>query len=77
MTDDFLTVDEVATTQKVNPQTVRNWIDRGALPAYRIGRRVRISRADFDEFVARGSTSVTAVPASNIWDGQISEPQVP
>jgi excisionase family DNA binding protein len=77
MTDDFLTVDEVAARLKVNSQTVRNWIDRGALPAYRIGRRVRISRADFDEFVARGSTSGTVVPASNIWDGEIPEPQVP
>jgi excisionase family DNA binding protein len=53
MTDEFLTVDEVAARLKVNPQTVRNWIDRRALPAYRIGRRVRISRADFDDCRSR------------------------
>ena len=29
---------------KLNPQTVRNWIGRGTLPAYRVGRRVRIRR---------------------------------
>ena len=31
--DEFLTVDEVAARLKVNPQTVRNWIDRGQLDA--------------------------------------------
>ena len=46
--DEFMTVAEVAAILKLNQQTVRNWIDKGSLPAVRIGRRVRIKRSDFD-----------------------------
>jgi excisionase family DNA binding protein len=39
----YLTVGEVAELLRLNQQTVRNWIDRGELPAVRVGeRRVRI-----------------------------------
>src|SRR5436305_10767769 len=54
MTDEFLTVGDVAETLKLNQQTVRNWIDRGELPAIRVGRRVRIRRSDFERLVERG-----------------------
>jgi excisionase family DNA binding protein len=55
MPDEFLTVDEVAHLLKLNPQTVRNMIDRGELPAVRVGaRRVRIERSDLDAFLAEG-----------------------
>jgi excisionase family DNA binding protein len=51
----FLTVDEIAKALKLNPQTVRNWIDRGELPAVRVGsRRVRVRKADFDAFIEKG-----------------------
>ena len=51
--EEFLTVAEVADRLKMNQQTIRNWIDRGELPAIRLGgRRVRIRQADLDEFVA-------------------------
>jgi excisionase family DNA binding protein len=30
---------------------VRNWIAAGTFPAVRIGRRVRVGRADFDRFL--------------------------
>lgn len=54
----YLTVDEVAELLKINPQTVRNWIDRGELPAVRVGqRRVRICQSDLDEFLAAGATA--------------------
>src|ERR1700689_1090327 len=47
----YLTVAEVAETLKLNQQTVRNWIDQGALPALRVGRRVRIKRSDFERIL--------------------------
>src|SRR5436309_1341086 len=40
--EDVVTVAEIAEILKLNPQTVRNWIDQGSLPAIRIGRRVRV-----------------------------------
>lgn len=52
--DEFLTVAEVADLLKLNPQTVRNWIEQGRLPAVRVGRRVRITRLDLDEVIEHG-----------------------
>ena len=54
----FLTVAEIAELLRVNPQTVRNWIDRGELQAVRVGaRRVRVRQSDLDRFLAAGATS--------------------
>ena len=38
MPDDVLTAAEVAEKLRLNQQTVRNWIDRGELPAYALAR---------------------------------------
>jgi excisionase family DNA binding protein len=55
--NEFLTVDDVAELLRMNPQTIRNWIDRNELPAVRVGsRRVRVRREDLDAFIAAGST---------------------
>jgi len=43
VSDEFLTGAEIL---KLNPQTIRNWIDAGKLPAVRIGCRVRVLRRD-------------------------------
>lgn len=73
---EFLTVAEVAQTLKLNQQTVRNWIDQGSLPALRIGRRVRIRRADFERLIEAGATrtdSTGAQPgpsAEDFWGGE-------
>jgi excisionase family DNA binding protein len=77
--DDLLTVDDIARILKLNPQTVRNWIDRGELPAIRIGRRVQIRRADFDATVEAGYSGAQQSPAPStpqgtIWDGVIPPP---
>lgn len=40
--EDFLTVQEIAKVLRLSPQTVRNWIARGTLPAVRIRRSLRI-----------------------------------
>jgi excisionase family DNA binding protein len=51
--DEYLTVNEIAKTLRLNGQTVRNMIDRGELRAVRVGqRRVRVLRADLDAFLA-------------------------
>ncbi|MHB8657102.1 MAG: helix-turn-helix domain-containing protein [Solirubrobacteraceae bacterium] len=83
--ESFLTVAEVAEKLKLNPQTVRNWIDQGSLPALRVGRRVRIKRSDFDRLVsegyqaagsdraggsARAGDSESGASAADFWSGQ-------
>ena len=49
----LLTVDEVAGILKVAVETVRREIGRGALPAMRIGRQLRISPADLALYTQR------------------------
>jgi excisionase family DNA binding protein len=61
---------------KLNQQTVRNWIDQGQLPAVRIGRRVRVTRSDFDRLFDEShrlgqeheSPSET-ISGQEFWDG--------
>lgn len=83
--DEYLTVAEVAGNLKLNQQTVRNWIDRGELPAVRVGRRVRIKRSDYDRYVQEGYSGAarpeprpTEPSADDFWGGGpvgVPEPQ--
>ena len=75
--ESFLTVADVAELLKLNQQTVRNWIDAGTLPAFRVGRRVRILRADLDQILARGRQGNAGTPlpdagpdAQDFWGGE-------
>jgi len=76
-TDEFLTVAEVAKLLKLNPQTVRNWIDQGTLAAVRVGRRVRVTRADLERVIQEGYSPGAAAPGDEavnagqrFWDGE-------
>jgi excisionase family DNA binding protein len=77
--DSLLTVDDIARVLKLNPQTVRNWIDHGYLGAIRIGRNVRVTRAEFDRLIEESYTGPKPVAPSNaaraFWDGELL-PQV-
>jgi excisionase family DNA binding protein len=77
LTEEFLTVAEVAELLKLNQQTVRNWIDQGSLPALRVGRRVRIRRSDLDRVLEDGSTQAGrsrhrsgGPSAADFWGGE-------
>jgi excisionase family DNA binding protein len=78
--DEFLTVAETAAVLKLNQQTVRNWIDAGTLPAIRIGRRVRIRRADFDRLIEQGYSGThtprgeSDLTGEDFWDGRHGPP---
>jgi excisionase family DNA binding protein len=83
--DEFLTVAEVAATLKLNQQTVRNWIDQGSLPAFRVGRRVRIKRSDFERILEESYSGSPAAgdpskgpSAEDFWGGEpvgVAEPE--
>jgi len=82
VSDEFLTVADVAERLKLNQQTVRNWIDRGELAAHHVGRRVRIRREDFDALLQAGYTTSrrsdpTTGAAASLWDGVVPEPVAP
>lgn len=48
--EDYLTSEQVAQALRVTPQTIRNWIKRGDIPAERYGHVFRIRRVDFEAF---------------------------
>ena len=64
--DEYLTVKEIAERLKLNPQTLRNWIDAGSLPAVRIGRRVRVRRTDLDRILAQGTSGAVEPQPSTV-----------
>jgi excisionase family DNA binding protein len=49
---ELLTVAETAQLLRVSPITVRRYISAGALPAHRVGRAIRLRRADVEDFLA-------------------------
>lgn len=46
----WLRLDAAAQQYGVSPRTVREWIKRGQLPAYRVGRLLMVRRDDLDAF---------------------------
>jgi len=70
-----MTVADVAEHLQLNQQTIRNWIDAGTLPAFRVGRRVRIRRSDLDQLLHngyQGNGDPTGEPsiAEDFWGGE-------
>ncbi|MGO9963017.1 MAG: helix-turn-helix transcriptional regulator [Acidimicrobiales bacterium] len=51
---EWLRINEAAAIAPCSPQTIRLWIKRGWLPAYRLGPRlIGIQRADLDAWLSR------------------------
>jgi excisionase family DNA binding protein len=69
MTDPpLLTVPQVAALLQVTPQTIRNWIDHGTLPAVRIGRAFRIKHQDVAALLDRASAdSASLATRRSLW----------
>jgi excisionase family DNA binding protein len=65
---EYLKVEEVAARLKVQERTVRDWILRGELQAYKIGKEWRIRRDHFD--AAMDARLVTPEPTGTggLWD---------
>ena len=55
--DRWLTLREVAGVLRLNPRTVRAYVQRGEIEARIIGRRWRFRRADLDAFFESASRS--------------------
>lgn len=48
MSTTFLTIQEAAEKLKVSERTIRRWIKQGNLPAFKIGKTVRILEKDIN-----------------------------
>jgi putative molybdopterin biosynthesis protein len=55
----LMLIEEVAEYLRISANTVRNMIDRGELPAARIGKQYRIKRVDVDRLLETGEPEQT------------------
>jgi len=56
----FITISELASNWRCSIPHVHNLINRKQLPAYRIGGRIIIDRADAQKFIDRHATAKAA-----------------
>jgi excisionase family DNA binding protein len=56
MSEQWLTIDDLAKELSVHPETVRVWIRKRELKAVAIRRTYRVRRSDYDEFIRRHET---------------------
>ena len=52
MSSEWMTTEEIANILRVKESTVREWIRQKRLKAAKIGRDYRISREDYQKFIA-------------------------
>ncbi|MFJ7953742.1 substrate-binding domain-containing protein [Lysinibacillus sp. NPDC096418] len=57
------TIEEVAQLLKVSKLTIYDLVKKGDLPVFRVGRQMRVDRADLQLYIQKGKTGVT--PASS------------
>ncbi len=47
----FYTINEVAEMLDLSPVTIARWCNSGEIPAYRLGRKWKINKAEFDAWL--------------------------
>lgn len=58
MTDDrWLSVDEIAVYLGISKETVYRWLDRGSIPAHRVGKLWKFKPLEVDAWVKSGAAS--------------------
>jgi excisionase family DNA binding protein len=65
---EFLKVEEVAALLKIKEKTVREWIGRGELEAYKIGKEWRVRRDHLDEAIEARRVGGQAASPEGLWD---------
>jgi excisionase family DNA binding protein len=62
--NDLIKIAAAAKMLAINPATLREWIRRGKLAAWRVGARWRVSRADVEAMVSRFNPADSPAPES-------------
>lgn len=65
---EYLKVEEVAASLKVQERTVRDWILRGEIEAYKIGKEWRIRRDHLEQAMEARHVSARSVQSGGLWD---------
>jgi len=49
--EEYMLLKEIATLFKVHIMTIRRWVHKGKLPAYRFGKHYRVKKSEFEKFL--------------------------
>jgi excisionase family DNA binding protein len=52
--DSWLSLDDIATYLGVSKDTVRNWIKKNNMPAYKVGHLWKFRKAEVDNWISSG-----------------------
>jgi excisionase family DNA binding protein len=53
----WLSVEEIAGHLGISKETIYRWLDRGKVPAHRVGRLWKFKASEVDEWVIRGGAA--------------------
>ncbi|MDR3607608.1 MAG: helix-turn-helix domain-containing protein [Oligoflexia bacterium] len=53
----WLSVEEIAAHLGVSKETIYRWLDRGKVPAHRVGRLWKFKATEVDQWVVRGGAT--------------------
>lgn len=54
VTDRWLSVQEIAQYLGVSKETVYRWLEKGKIPAHRVGKLWKFKTAEVDEWIVKG-----------------------
>jgi len=50
-------LDEIAQHIGVNKDTIRNWIEKGDIPAYKVGKQWKVKVSEIDDWIKSGKSA--------------------
>jgi len=53
----WLSVEEIAAHLKVSKESIYRWLDKGTIPAHRVGKQWRFRTTEVDDWVVSGGAS--------------------
>ena len=62
MEDRWLSVDEIAAYLGIRRDTVYKWLDRGKMPAHKVGRLWKFRKEEIDQWVVSGGADSRSIP---------------
>ncbi len=56
--EEYMTLKEIASLLKLHILTIRRWVAKGKITAYRLDKDYRVKRSDFDKFITERRVKV-------------------
>jgi excisionase family DNA binding protein len=56
-TEKWSGLEEIAKHIGVNKDTIRNWIEKGVIPAYKVGKQWKFRISEIDEWIKSGASA--------------------